>query len=455
MALELHVWGPAFGLDSIEPECLAAIACFRYFVPREDWTLIASNDAAISPAYRLPALNHKGTWTSGYTDIVSYLAKHGNLSVDDDLTPLQRADSLACTSFLATRGSGLLAMSLYVSPRAWTEITRPAYSTLLPFPLTWTVPPAVRAAAIEKAEHLGIGHLAAEIDQDESSSSGPAETTSTGFLRLRDRLGPSRTMQPEHTAAIRFQHFAEDFFSVLDQLRGDKKFFLRDDKPSSIDFLAHGYLQLMRVQTPHPILKNALERSYARLAAFEKEMRSFGRGHGHELPWRDPAARGALGLIGRFAEGSLDAVPGVGDGWRKWRVGGVNARAQGRDGPANDDDVRDPSQLIVAVGAAVASLAALGAVALFRALAPFGASTHRFEAAREDKSGLHQFGEIGSILHGLPVWEQPKSFPSRTDTVYKGSVDVAVEVAAPPGAPPRRDMYAVAESDYELPDRTD
>ncbi|KAI0837659.1 Tom37 C-terminal domain-containing protein [Hypoxylon sp. FL0890] len=445
MALELHVWGPAFGLDSIDPECLAAIACFRSFVPHEDWTLIASNNAAISPAYRLPALSHKGTWTSGYIDIVSYLAKYGNLHVDDDLTPLQRADSLACASFLETRGSGLLAMSLYVSPRAWTEITRPAYSTLLPFPLTWTVPPAIRAAAVEKAEHLGIGHLAAEVDAEEPTSNGPAQTTSTGFLRLRERLGPSRAMQPEHTAAIRFQHFAEDFYSVLDELLGDKKFFLRDDKPSSIDFLAYGYLQLMRVQTPHPILKTALEGSYARLVAFEKEMQSFGRDH--ELPWREPALRGALGLIGRFAEGSLDAVPGVGHGLRKWRVGGV--KAQG------DDDVRDPSQLIFAVGGAVLSAAALGAVALFRALAPFGAPTHRFEPTNEDKTGLLQFGEIGSILDDLPVWEQPKGFPPRTDTVYKGSVDVVVEVEQVPGTPPRRDMYAVAESDYELPDRTD
>ncbi|KAI1414077.1 outer mitochondrial membrane transport complex protein-domain-containing protein [Hypoxylon sp. FL1857] len=450
MALELHVWGPAFGLDSIDPECLAAIACFRALIPREDWTLIASNDAAVSPAYRLPALNHRGTWTSGYTDIVSYLARHGNLHVDDDLTPLQKADSLACASFLATRGAGLLAMSLYVSPRAWTEITRPAYSTLLPFPLTWTVPPAIRTAAIEKAEHLGIGHLAAEIDEEESPSSGPAETTATGFLRLRDRLGPSRTMQPEHEAAIRFQHFAEDFFAVLDQLRGDKTFFLRDERPSSIDFLADGYLQLMRVQTPHPVLKNALEGSYARLVAFEEQMRSFGRGH--EVPWRQPAARGATGLIGRFAEGSLDAVPGVGHGWRKWRVGGVSAQAQAHDG---GDDVRDPSQLIIAIGGAVVSLAALGAVALFRALAPFGAATHRFEAAREDKTGLHRFGEIGSILDGLPMWGEPKGFPPRTDTVYKGMGDVVVEVEHEPGTPPRRDMYAVAESDYELPDRTD
>ncbi|KAI1100516.1 Tom37 C-terminal domain-containing protein [Jackrogersella minutella] len=411
MALELYVWGPAFGLDSIDPECLAAVACFRASIPREDWSLIASNDAALSPAYRLPALRHEGVWTSGYTDIVSYLIKHDILQIDDDLTPLQRADSLACASFLATRGSGLLAMSLYVSPRAWADITRPAYSSLLPFPLTWTVPPAVRAAAIEKAEHLGIGYLAAEVDAEESPSSGPAETTSTGFLKLRVRPGPSKTMQPEHAAAIRFQHFAEDFCSVLDQLRGDKTFFLRDGQPSSIDFLAYGYIQLMRVQTPHPILKNALERSYAGLATFSKEMQSYAQAHDHALQWREAKPIDTLGLIGRFAEGSLEAVPGVGDSWRKWRKGGVNT--------STTDDARDHTQLILAVGAAVASAAAVGAVALFRSLAPFGASTHRFEPKGE-RAGLHQFGEIGAILNGLPTWEKPKGFPPRRDTLYRG-----------------------------------
>ncbi|OTB05709.1 hypothetical protein M426DRAFT_319692 [Hypoxylon sp. CI-4A] len=446
MAFELHVWGPAFGLDSIDPECLAAIACFRHLLPRGEWTLIASNDATASPTYRLPALHHQGAWTSGYSDIVSYLVHSGNFQIDHDLTPLQRADSLACDSFLATRGSGLLAMSLYVSPRAWTEMTRPAYSSLLPFPLTWTIPPAVRASAIERAEHLGIGHLAAEVDAEESPARGPAETTSTGFLRLRDRLGPSKSMQPEHTAAIRFQHLAEDFYAVLDELRGNKMFFLRDDTPSSIDFLAYGYLQLMRVQTPHPILKTVLENSHIKLVGFVEELTPHWRGR--DLPWREPTARGALGLIGRFAEGSLEAIPGVGASWQKWRRGGVDIRG--------DDDVRDATQLIVAVGGAITSVAALGAVALFRSLSPFGASIHHFEAAKEDKTGLHQFGEIGSILDGLPVWEEPRSLPPRRDVVYEGgNVDVVVDVEADGSTPPKRDMYSVDESDFDVRDIRD
>lgn len=49
MALELYIWGPAFGLPSIDPECLAALSYLGHAVPQEDWSLIASNDAAISP----------------------------------------------------------------------------------------------------------------------------------------------------------------------------------------------------------------------------------------------------------------------------------------------------------------------------------------------------------------------------------------------------------------------
>ncbi|KAI2622473.1 Tom37 C-terminal domain-containing protein [Hypoxylon sp. NC1633] len=397
--MELHVWGPAFGLDSIDPECLAAITCFRSSVSPENWTLIASYAAAASPDYRLPALNCKGTWIFGYADIISYLTQHGISHIDDDLTPLQRADSLACSSYLTTRGSGLLAMSLYASPRAWAKVTRPAYSLLLPFPLTWTVPPAVRALAIEKAENMGMGTLAAEVDAEESSSSSaPAETTSTGFLRLRESFRPSMIMQPEHSAAIRFQHFAEDLYAVLDQLRGDKQFFLRDDSPSSLDFLAYGYLQLMRVQTPHATLQNALK-SYPRLIEFLWVLRSHlhSCGRDDDLSWRQPAP-GRLALIGRFAEGSLEAVPILGDSWQRWRKGGVKSCTDVDD---DDDGVKSPGQLIAALGGAAAGVATVGAVALLRALSPFGAETHRFGMAQENKAGLRRFGEMGSLLEDL------------------------------------------------------
>ena len=43
MLLELHVWGPAFSLASLDPECLASIALLSAVVPLSDWALIASS----------------------------------------------------------------------------------------------------------------------------------------------------------------------------------------------------------------------------------------------------------------------------------------------------------------------------------------------------------------------------------------------------------------------------
>ena len=49
MVLELHIWGPAFSLPSIDPQCLAAIVYLRRTVPNGEWVLIASSDDAQSP----------------------------------------------------------------------------------------------------------------------------------------------------------------------------------------------------------------------------------------------------------------------------------------------------------------------------------------------------------------------------------------------------------------------
>ncbi|KAH9892107.1 hypothetical protein F4778DRAFT_750896 [Xylariomycetidae sp. FL2044] len=293
-----------------------------------------------------------------------------------------------------TRGSGLLALLLYVIPSTWTEITRPAYSSLLRFPMTWTVPPAIRAAAIEKADHLGLGYLAAEVEAQDAAGEGPATTTSTGFLRLREALGPSRAMKPEQAGAIRLHHLTEDFYSNLDQLRDDKRYCLRDDRPSALDFLVFGYLQLMRAQPHHPSLKPELEDRVEDLLARVDTLRQK-----QALPWREPSPKSLANTLGRFADGALGHTPVAGNSWRRWRIGGI------RNAGEEEEEAKNATHMILAAGGAVLGLAAVGAALLFRGLAPLGAPTHRFEPTRkEEGSRLNQFGEIGAILDGLPVW---------------------------------------------------
>lgn len=49
MVLELHVWGPAFSLPSIEAQSLATIAYFVLAVPKDEWVLVPSSDPSVSP----------------------------------------------------------------------------------------------------------------------------------------------------------------------------------------------------------------------------------------------------------------------------------------------------------------------------------------------------------------------------------------------------------------------
>ena len=49
MPLELHVLGAAFGLPSIDAECLATIAYLRQCLPSGEWVVVASSDPSISP----------------------------------------------------------------------------------------------------------------------------------------------------------------------------------------------------------------------------------------------------------------------------------------------------------------------------------------------------------------------------------------------------------------------
>ncbi|KAK7914792.1 hypothetical protein PG985_012495 [Apiospora marii] len=425
--MELHVWGEAFGLPSIDPECLAAISYLHHAVPRSEWSLIASNDVSVSPDYVLPALHHAGTWISGYLNIVQHLAAHTSFtSADDDLTEAQRADALAYASYLSSRGSALLAFFLYVSPSAWTELTRPAYSSLLRFPLTWTVPLKIRSAAIAKTEHLGLDHLAADVDPEDGSSESKvtAPVTATGFLRLPTRPSVSVSMQPEQAAAIRLQSLLEDFFLTLDELRGNKAYFLGDEKPTSLDFLAFGCLRLLRVRTPHPFVEKCMARNPAgaNLIKFLDTMQTniIQWKDGYTLPWTRPAAQSLVTLTSRFADNATENIPGVGDSWKSWRGDGVK----------ESDGTRDPTQVLFAVGAAVAGLAAVGGAVAFKALSPFGDTSHRWDAP---KAGLYQFGDIGTIFGSLPGFESPASppipSPMERDTVYQGEkVEVAVDV---------------------------
>lgn len=97
MVLELHVWGPAFELPSIDPECIATIAYFHRIVPRSQWALVADYDATVSSQGEFPVLVDGAVNICGFTSIVSYLRNHrsGAYDLDYHLTHKQQTDKIA------------------------------------------------------------------------------------------------------------------------------------------------------------------------------------------------------------------------------------------------------------------------------------------------------------------------------------------------------------------------
>ncbi|KAJ8131507.1 hypothetical protein O1611_g2119 [Lasiodiplodia mahajangana] len=210
----------------------------------------------------------------------------------------------------------------------------------------------------------------------------PSKTFNVGNYRRNDEPQPSA-----------------DFFTTLDDLRGSRQCLLGTHDFSSLDFLAYGYLALMRVQTPYPILARSLMANGRPSARFLQMIEA--ESQGYVLPWQEPQPRGLPRTVGMFADGAVENIAGAGESWRRWRRGGIKSDEE--EGP------RNPSGMLLAVGGAVAGLAAaVGTAVLFRGLMPFGASTHYFEAPKEER-GLYRFGEIGAMLDGLPIFEQPST----------------------------------------------
>lgn len=356
----------------------------------------------------MPALNHDGVWTGGYQAIVGYLYSETLCNdLDESLDEVQFADTVAYGAYLAGQAAPLIDLSLYVSAANWAATTRPAYSSLLSFPLTWTVPTLIRAEAIKRVEHLGL----ADLDRDFDPNGGLHLTAGRDALpeAFRRHL-PGATkktvheeMTPEEAAAIRLFGLTQECLSVLEELLSKVKRGRDGKRPlrfyagtpiSSLDCLAFGYLALMlKPDVPRGFLRAWLEKKTPRLTAFVNDMMNVcitGRG---DLPWA-PAPRRIFGYSSRLFGSVMRSLPGVGDQYA----------TEMRQRVERGSKVLDPRFAALAIGFVVTGLAAGYGFQSYRALQPFGALTQTF---RKGDPRLNEFGALGTMLSNALNGFQP------------------------------------------------
>ncbi|KAF7594806.1 hypothetical protein BBP40_008309 [Aspergillus hancockii] len=333
MVLELHVWGPAFSLPSIEAQCLATIAYFTQAVPKDAWVLVASSDPSVSPTCELPALRNGSTWVSRFRNIVDYLRQYSNgeWDLDTGLNRLQRADSIAFSSFLESRAQALVDLSLYVTSQNYYNKTSPAYGSILLWPNQWFLPLKLHAAAKARTEHLSLSSLDLQAIEDqrqrEHSAAIAAGQIPPNFIRRPRDTVTGLLGKTSQQNQFRLDAATDELFEPLEEILADKTYLIttENEGPSSLDCLALGYLSLASIpDLPFSWLRDAMKTKAPRLTALTERMRTqcYGSGavdvshaytpaqnNGSLLPWRAPE-RARLATLGNTLFNAIaDSTP--------------------------------------------------------------------------------------------------------------------------------------------------
>ncbi|KAF7677472.1 hypothetical protein GT037_004331 [Alternaria burnsii] len=289
MVLELHVWGPAFGLSSIEPECIATIAYCQRVIPRGEWSLVAEHNPTIGTTESLPILFDDDVATaSGFEDIVAYLRNHPSVTNDLDvnLSNRQQTDRTAFITFLQSTATPLIDLSLYVSAENYNSTTSSAYTAILPWYANYTVPPKRRDLARARTAHMGLSSLDVETTAEEGFAPGRG-TASSEYEAAKRAAGIPTENQPNamsigrgkslggllggqvYAARFRLDALSGELLDPLSDLLGKHDYLFRGDKPSSLDCLAFGYLSLLYYPpVPQAWLRETLQTKYPRIVAY-------------------------------------------------------------------------------------------------------------------------------------------------------------------------------------------
>ncbi|KIW29674.1 uncharacterized protein PV07_05470 [Cladophialophora immunda] len=414
MVFELHIWGPAFELASIDAQCLAAIIYLRQCLQSDRWVLIPSSEARVSPLGELPALRDGETWVAGFSNIVDYLrdVSNGEQDLNKDLNAQQQADCAAFSAFITSRGQPLLDLSLYVSSDNYLNCTRQALSDILTWPNSWTVPHQWRAQAKKRSEHLGLSSLDVDSAQEEENKRADAGLTAHIPKSLRKPRQTVTGLLGRHQQKNRFRLDAvtEDFFEPLSEMLGEKNW-LFGDQPSSADCLAIGFLALM--QTPaleHGWLRESLQAKHASLDKWVKSRIAevfgppvdtslvLGRKPGVvaaelSLPWRVPASRSFPQLLQAVLEGCISSIPAIGSLHGISEIGNTRGTGRERYREKQLQLARLQRQRDVYLGLMASTVTTMGVVAwlVYQGLLP----VPRWGRPASRRRG---FGEAGALL---------------------------------------------------------
>ncbi|KFH68880.1 hypothetical protein MVEG_05684 [Podila verticillata NRRL 6337] len=233
MPTELYIYGGAFGLPSIDPQCLALIS-YMSIVSHQEFSIIECNDTGFSPTGELPMLHDGKNWIAGANRIIAYLAKIG-YNANEHLSAEENAKSVAYACLVDENLTDALLFSWFADADNFLGATRKAYSSLLSFPSRYFLPIQMRKTAVQRVQKHG-------------------GTVESGAL-----IKAENTKIYDHT---------RDCYRVLDRKLGENDFFF-GVRPTALDAKVFGYLALQFYpEIPNPRFQMILSSQFPRLVAY-------------------------------------------------------------------------------------------------------------------------------------------------------------------------------------------
>ncbi|KAM3415938.1 hypothetical protein BST61_g9429 [Cercospora zeina] len=424
--MKLFILGPAFGLPSIDAQCIAAVALLQLYAAR-DYELIPTHDES----HPLPYLIDGTARLSGLNNITRHFGD--KRIIREGLDPQQTADATAITSFIEHNAQILLDISLYVGFENYRLATRPAYSQFLPWHANYTLPPRKRNSARLRTDHLGISSI--DVDNvHEDMSNRPEGFDGVGKeqkfeaatqKRASLLLGGKETLRsllqrPEHAAIFKLNALADNFFEPLQDMLGDKTYLLDTKGPTAVDCIVAAYLSLMLFpRLPQDWLATTMRHRYKRLAAYtellhkdlalaanvndilavsrcktREEAVAFRKLQKVTLPWRIASSPTVFEELRTFAVGLWNQIPILGQPNKLYL----------RNAKWHSFFYRNLQTLVLTVATAFAAGSILSVYTGLLAW-PHGQTVHYFGRKR-----MSDFGHLGAALAGINLLgRQPTS----------------------------------------------
>ncbi|KAK2168212.1 hypothetical protein LSH36_19g05007 [Paralvinella palmiformis] len=219
--MELKVWHGDWGLPSIDHHCLAVMAYCKF--SEAPVTLTKCGNPWKSPSGELPVLKHDKALMTKVNEIFNYL-RQNRWGLDHELTTKQCADIVAFTALIEDKLVPALLYLWWVDSKTYLELTRPWFSSRLPFPLNFYLPLKKHK---DYVNYLNQAYNADNLTETEREQ--------------------------------KVYKDAKECLNILSSKLGNKDYFF-GNSPSSLDAVVFGYLApLLKAPFPNTVLQTHLK----------------------------------------------------------------------------------------------------------------------------------------------------------------------------------------------------